>query len=140
MPVMTRDELLDQLEALSHVERVRAMIALGRRGDAEARELIAALEHGDFYEHFLALYSCFGSRDRPYVLRALADPSRLIRGLAARLAVGGLDDQHATPASAHLSPVMRKPLLSHLRRARRQTVVAPPPYHLPTAAHPHFLP
>lgn len=34
---MTKDELLDQLESLSHVERVRAMIALGRRGDAEAR-------------------------------------------------------------------------------------------------------
>ncbi|HKB47627.1 MAG TPA: hypothetical protein VKC57_08015, partial [Ktedonobacterales bacterium] len=95
---MTRDELLDQLEALSHVERVRAMIALGRRGDAEARELIAALEHGDFDERFLALYSCFGSRDRPHVLRALADPSRLIRGLAAHLAVGVLDDQQATQA------------------------------------------
>ncbi len=62
---MTRDELLDQLEALSHVERVRAMIALGRRGDAEARELIAALERGDFYERFLALYSCFGRAMHP---------------------------------------------------------------------------
>jgi len=137
---MTRDGLLDQLEALSHVERVRAMIALGRRGDAEARELIAALEHGDFYEHFLALYSCFGSRDRPYVLRALADPSRLIRGLAARLAVGVLDDQQATQAFAHLSPGMRKPLLSHLRRARRQTVVDTCLEQLATAGDSQLLP
>src|SRR5690348_3847645 len=91
---MTENELLDQLETLSHIERVRAMIALGRRGDAESRQLNAALERGDFYQRFLALYSCFGSGDQAHVLRALADPSRLIRGLAIRLAVLGLDNQN----------------------------------------------
>jgi hypothetical protein len=140
MPVMTKDEVLDQLEALSHVERVRAMIALGRRGDAEARELIAALERGDFYERFLALYSCFGSSDQPHVLRALADPSRLLRGLAARLAVLVLDDQQAIQAFAHLSPSMRKPLLSNLRGARRQAVVDACLEKLATASDAQLLP
>src|SRR5258706_285454 len=140
MPVMTRDGLLDQLEALSHVERVRAMIALGRRGDAEARELIAALERGHFYERFLALFSCFGSHDQPHVLRALADPSRLIRGLAAHLAVQVLDDQQAIQAFAHLSPGMRTPLLSMLRGARRQTVVDTCLEQLATAGDSQLLP
>jgi hypothetical protein len=120
---MTKDELLEQLEPLSHVERVRAMIALGRREDAEAHELIATLERGDFSERFLALYSCFGSRDQAHVLRALADPSRLMRGLAARLAVRVLDDQQAIQTFAVLGPGMRKPLLSRLRGVRRQAVV-----------------
>src|SRR5690348_5218068 len=109
---MTSDELLDQLETLSHVERVRAMIALGRRDDAEARELIAGLERGDFYGRFLALYSCFGRADQAHVLRALADPSRLIRGLGARLAVRVLDDEQVIQSFALLSLGMRNTLLS----------------------------
>src|SRR5262249_19975116 len=136
---MTRDELLDQVETLSHVERVRAMIALGRRGDAEARQLSATLERGDFYERFLALYSCFGSRHQAHVQRGLADPSRLIRGLAVRLAVRVLDDQQAIHAFAHLSPGMRKPLLSKLRGVRRQTVVDACLEQLATAGDPQLV-
>ncbi len=137
---MTKDELLDQLDALSHVERVRAMLALGWRGDAEARELVVNLERGDFYERFLALYTCFGSIDRSHVLRSLADPSRLIRGLAARIAARILDDQQAIEAFARLSPAMRKPLLIKLRGARRQTVVNVCLEQLAGAGDSHLLP
>lgn len=74
------------------------------------------------------------------MLRALADPSRLIRGLAARLAVLVLDDQQAIEAFAHLSPSMRKPILTRLRGARRQTVVDACLEQLATAGDPQLLP
>lgn len=137
---MTKDELLDHLEALSHVERVRAIIALGQRDDAEARELLAVLGRGDFYERFLALYSCFGSRDQQYVLSALADPSRLIRGLAARLAAQLLDDERVIQAFGRVSSSLRKPLLIKLRGARRQAIVDECLEQLATARDPHLLP
>src|SRR5919197_2120514 len=73
--------LLRELEPLRHVERVRRMVEIGRRAAA----LVAALESGGTYERWLALVSCFGSRDAAHALRALTDSSRLVRGLAITL-------------------------------------------------------
>ncbi|GEM_PF-2643373 len=82
---MTRAEVLQALEAVSYAERVRFMIALGRRQDEESRAVVAELERGGFYERLLALHSCVGSRDLAHVMHALADPSRRLRHLALRL-------------------------------------------------------
>src|SRR5205823_5884113 len=54
--------------------------------DATVVATISALEQGEFYQRWLALQACFGSDDGAHVARALRDPSRAIRGLAARLA------------------------------------------------------
>jgi hypothetical protein len=82
---MTVEELLEELEGLPHAGRVRAMIALGRRHDIESRALLAQLSAGRFYERYLALYACFGTRESAPVLAAIADRSRILRGLAAQL-------------------------------------------------------
>ncbi|SFJ80007.1 HEAT repeat domain-containing protein [Thermoflavimicrobium dichotomicum] len=91
------DKLLHKLEPLCHSERIRYMIQLGRnwrmKGDQDAQEIIAQLEQGDFYQRYLALYSCYGSLDAQHVMRAMGDSSRTIRSLATKLAVLICDDQ-----------------------------------------------
>src|SRR5690349_9370026 len=84
---MTIMQLLQDLELLPHGARVRTMIELGRRSqsDAETVALLNELVQGDWYQRFLALYACFGSRDATPVLTALTDSSHILRGLALRL-------------------------------------------------------
>ncbi len=87
-------QMLQELEPLTHNARIERVIELGRQaskgvegtGGTDAAAILAAWEQGEYYERWLALYSCFGSRDSAHVLRSCADPSRLIRGLACNLA------------------------------------------------------
>ncbi|HLW03281.1 MAG TPA: HEAT repeat domain-containing protein [Ktedonobacterales bacterium] len=120
---MTVEELLQDLEARHHAERVRAMIALGRRGDAETRALLAELEAGDFYQRYMALYSCFGSQNREHVLRALDDPSKIIRGLALRLLPLVCDDEQLQQALASAPAQVYLPLLWKLRQRKQQATI-----------------
>jgi hypothetical protein len=121
---MTIEELLAQLETQPDVERVRAMIALGQRGDdEEARTLIAALEARGFYERRLALFSCYGSRDRAHVLRALNDSSAILRDLAGRLIPLVCDDTQAQEALRIAPSQLRRPLLRRLLQRRRQAPI-----------------
>jgi hypothetical protein len=120
---MTREELLAQLETLTHAGRVQTMIELGRRSDAESQAIVSELEHGDFYERFMALYSCFGSRDSAHVLRALADPSRIIRGLALRLLPLVCDEAQLQNALKSAPAQMRLPLLWKLRQHQQQRAI-----------------
>ncbi len=120
---MTIEELLTQFETQPDVERVRAMIALGQRDDEEAHALIAALEARGFYERRLALFSCYGSRDRAHVLRALNDPSAILRDLAARLVPLVCDDTQAQEALRIAPSQLRRPLLRRLLQRRRQTPI-----------------
>ncbi len=120
---MTREELLAQFETITHAGRVRVMIDLGRRSDAESQALVGELEHGDFYERFMALYSCFGSRDSAHALRALADPSRIIRGLALRLLPLLCDDTQLQQA-LHAAPTqVYQPLLWKLHQRKQQATI-----------------
>lgn len=75
---------MKELEPLTHDARMRRMLEVGRQAaqDAVVAAALTALEQGGFYERWLALQSCFGSRDGAHALRALVDPSRSIRGLA----------------------------------------------------------
>ena len=120
---MTIEELLTQFETQPDVERVRGMIALGRRGDEEARTLVAALETRGFYERRLALFSCYGSHDRAHVLRALNDPSSILRDLAARLVPLVCDDTQAQEALQVAPSQLRRPLLRRLLQRRRQAPI-----------------
>ncbi|MBA2677606.1 MAG: hypothetical protein H0U76_04310, partial [Ktedonobacteraceae bacterium] len=91
---MTPTQMLQELEPLSHKARVGRVIELGLQAGAgtNAASIVAAWERGDYYERWLALYSCFGSRDGEHVLRAFADPSAAIRGLAWKLSAFLCDD------------------------------------------------
>jgi hypothetical protein len=120
---MTIEELLAQFETQPDVERVRAMIALGRRNDEEARSLVVALEARGFYERRLALFSCYGSRDRARVLHALNDHSAILRDLAARLVPLVCDDTQAQEALPLAPSHLRRPLLRRLLHRRRQTPI-----------------
>jgi hypothetical protein len=120
---MTIEELLAQFETQPDVERVRAMIALGQRDDEEAHALLATLEARGFYERRLALFSCYGSRDRAHVLRALNDPSAILRDHAARLVPLVCDDTRAQEALRIAPSQLRRPLLRRLLQRRRQTPI-----------------
>ena len=84
---MTAKQLLQELETLPYAARIRRMVELGRTAvhDPQLATILTTLEQGDFYARFLALHACFGSRDGAHVLRALTEPSRIIRGLAIEL-------------------------------------------------------
>ena len=91
---MTPAQMLQELEPLSHKARIGRVIELGHQASAgtNAANIVAAWERGEYYERWLALYSCFGSRDGEHVLRAFADSSRAIRGLAWKLSAFLCDD------------------------------------------------
>jgi len=120
---MTIEELLAQFETQPDVERVRAMVALGQRNDEEARALVAALAARGFYERRLALFSCYGSRDRAHVLRALGDPSAILRDLAARLIPLVCDDMQALETLRLAPTPLRRPLLRRLLQRGRQVPI-----------------
>lgn len=85
---MTRlKPLLRKLARMSHSERQRRMVELGRtaRDDDESRGTIEALTQGGATQRALALTSCHGSRDGALAARMLHDPSRSVRGLARRV-------------------------------------------------------
>ena len=120
---MTVEELLQQLEPLTHAARVQTMIELGRRSDEESKALIIALEQGDFFERFMALYSCFGSRDSAQVRRALADASQIIRGLAIRLLPLVCDESELQSVLESASAQVRRPILWKLHQHHHQRLV-----------------
>lgn len=84
---MTTQQILADVDGLTDAGRVKRMIALGRQAQTEPETAAAlqALSAGGFYERRLALLSCSGSRDGSLPLKSLADPSRLLRGLALSL-------------------------------------------------------
>jgi HEAT repeat protein len=115
------DTFLREIETLSHAARVRVMIALGKQAQENpaAATTIAVLEQQGFYERYLALYSCYGSRDGAHALRALADPSHLIRGLAIRL-IAILGDAAQIQTALMNFPAQRIALLWRLRQQRKE--------------------
>lgn len=112
------ETILEAIEPLDHVGRVRAMLALGRRAAAEpeVRAAIAELSAGDFMGRYLALHTCFMSRDPALVMRGLADPSRIVRGLALRLAPLVFSADELVAAFAGIAPQVRIAFLVHMRK------------------------
>lgn len=103
---MTAARIVREGEPLAHGARVRRMVALGR--EVAARPEVAAglteLERGDAYARCLALYACFGSRDSGPVMRALADPSRMVRSLAFTNVMSPLPSARSTRSMLLISP------------------------------------
>nr|MBA2288076.1 hypothetical protein [Ktedonobacteraceae bacterium] len=114
---MTAEQLLQELETFPHATRIRRMVELGRAAthDPEIAATLVTLEKGDFYARYLALHSCFGSYDGAHVLRALADPSRIIRGLAIRLAPLACSEEQLRQALALVPRDGRRSLLWKLQ-------------------------
>ncbi|HEY7356009.1 MAG TPA: hypothetical protein VH590_06065, partial [Ktedonobacterales bacterium] len=121
---MTTAELLQQLEPLTHSERVQRMIALGRQQNDESRAIFAEMERGGFSERFLALYACFGSRDSAHAARALSDPSRTIRGLAIRLVAQLCDESQLAEVLTTVPAQAMRRLLWKLTRQHQASVDA----------------
>lgn len=118
---MTADWLPAELEPLTHAARMRRMVEVGRLAarDAGVADAVADLEQRGFYERSLALQSCFGSGDGAHALRALADPSRSIRGLALLLLALVGDDAQVQTALERATFSQRRVLLRRLYRRRR---------------------
>ncbi len=121
---MNPAQMLQELEPMSHNARVGRVIELGHQASAgtNAASIIAAWERGDYYERWLALYSCFGSRDGEHVLRAFADPSSTIRGLAWKLSAFLCDDVQLQRALA-LMPARQQAIV--LRKLYKRQRLAP---------------
>lgn len=122
---MIAEPLLHELETLTHTARIRQMVDCGRaaKHDPQVAAALTALEKGDFYARFLAIYSCFGSRDGAHILRALADPSRIIRGVAIKLVPLACDAEQQRQALEIIPRADRLPLLWKLRHLGNQPVI-----------------
>ncbi|MBV9258741.1 MAG: hypothetical protein JO215_12055 [Ktedonobacteraceae bacterium] len=118
---MTPSQMLQTLEPLKHNTRVGRVIELGYQVGKEtnAASIIADWEQGNYYERWLALYSCFGSRNSEHVLRALSDPSRTIRALACKLCVFLCDDVQLQKALALIPARQQTTILRALYKRRR---------------------
>ncbi len=115
-------DILARVEELPHDERVRTLVALGRKAadNPWIRDALAEGERGSCYERALALRACFGSREPGPIRRGLADPSAVVRALAIPLAVRFLDDE-ALAEALHAAPSLdRKTLMTALIRRERQ--------------------
>jgi hypothetical protein len=122
---MTPDRLLREVEGLRHDDRIRRLIHLGRqsREDPRLAATLEQMERGGFYERFLSLVACSGRRDAARVLRGLTDPSRTLRGRAARMIVLLGDDGEVLRGLTLVPAELRKVLLVYLCRARRHSVI-----------------
>jgi hypothetical protein len=123
---MTTATLLADLETAPYDHRVQRMVALGRlsRTDAAAAAVLQPLANATgFYERQLALLACYGSHDGAHVLAALADPSRLLRGLALSLVAKVCADEQAQLAFGRLTRKTQPKLLRNLRQRGRPAVV-----------------
>ena len=123
---MTLPTLLAELETATYDNRVRRIVALGQRARTEAAvaallQTLAAAE--GFYERQLALLACYGSADGARVLAGLADPSRLLRGLALNLVAKTCTDAQVRAAFATLPRRAQPKLLRHLRQRGRVAVI-----------------
>ncbi len=124
---MDTEQILAEVEGLTDADRVRRMIALGRQAvaDPETADALGLLALGGFYERRLALLACSGSHDGNLPLRALADPSRLLRGLALSLIPILCADAQVLVALEAAPPALQTALLGRLvRRGRRGPVDA----------------
>ncbi|WP_437783310.1 hypothetical protein [Sorangium sp. So ce1097] len=120
--------LLDEIEPLTHHDRARRAVDLGRaaaRGDAGAAALLDGLSRSaQAYERLLALMSVYGSGDGARVVAAVSDPSRSVRRRASRMVARFCDDAQALAALGAL--VERRTLrrtVAQLARRKRQAAV-----------------
>ncbi|MBA2392845.1 MAG: hypothetical protein H0V70_08890 [Ktedonobacteraceae bacterium] len=122
---MTPSQMLKELASMNHKTRIGRVIELGHQAGAgtNVAVIIAAWEQGDFYERWLALYTCYGSRDSEHVLRALSDSSSIIRGLACKLSVLLCDDVQLQKALALVPAKQQTVIVRELYKRQRFTPI-----------------
>ncbi|MDI1431449.1 hypothetical protein [Polyangium sorediatum] len=99
---LTKATLLAEIEPLTHNERIRRVIEVGRKaaqGDTDARTTLDELHQSpEIYERVLGLWSVFGSRDAARVVAGLSDASRTVRRRASCMVGVFCDDTLVTRA------------------------------------------
>ena len=121
-------DVLALVEPLTHVERVRRLVALGRRaaeGDAEAQAELSALASAkDGWARSLALTSAWGSRDAALVLACLTNASRSVRTGAAHLLPLLADDAAVVEGLGRIREprLLVQMLIELVRRGRKDCV------------------
>lgn len=118
--------LTTDLEPLTHRERVRRVLALGRRaraGEEDARAALAALGSApDTYPRALAVHALFVTHDRDALFAALADDSQRVRQVALRAAAVVLtDDADAARALTLAVPAAARARLVRMLWQRGRT-------------------
>lgn len=118
---MTSSALPKKLQQADYNQRVREMVLLGLRAqqDKQAAQLIAALADGKTDERWLALKSCFGSRDQALIVRFCHDSSLTIQRHALNLLARFADDTAVNSVLADLGPKLQQTLLRLLAKYRR---------------------
>jgi hypothetical protein len=122
---MTVQELLQELETLTHAQRMRHMVELGRASvqDPTNAQLLLQMEQDDFYQRWLAIHACYGSRDAAHIQRASNDSSRLIRLATLKLAPLVCNDEQVLLILRQLGPDLLAPMLRNLRKRKRYAVI-----------------
>ncbi len=114
--------LLSELELLNHDARIRRMIDLGRRPEAEREPVLNRLATGTPYERRLVLASVFGSRDAQRAMQAALDSSGTVHGPATRLVARLCSDDQLLHLLQDLPAARHRLLLDRWRRAGRSSL------------------
>lgn len=79
--------MLQECEPLTHSERVKQMVELGKKSRKEpaAEALVSSLSRGSPYEQLLSLKTCHGSRDVGVAIQLLSSNSRYMKKQAINL-------------------------------------------------------
>lgn len=136
-------DLVDEVSTLSHDQRFRRMIELGRQSAqnhrlAQALHTLAGSEV--HYERMLALMATSGSRDAGVVASFLGDPSQSLALRAARLAARMVPDDVVSERMPDLAPLCRRTLAWRLWKAGRAHVNDAVHSRLSQADRLHLLP
>jgi hypothetical protein len=119
----------EAMEGMTHNQRMATMVELGRRGlladgSAErARDVIAGMRQAQFFERYLALNSCHGSRDTEHVLEAIRDRSETLRAIAARMIVIYGSDAEIFKAFGLINKSTLKSFVKQLNKRKRFAVI-----------------
>ncbi len=123
---MNQTNFLAEMETKTHALRARRMVEIGQAvqsGDGQQNFFLEALEKGSFYERWLCLHSCYGSRDGERVLRFTLDASKHLRRKALRLAALTCNDAQTFALLKRLSFDSARRLLRWLHGAKRQSPI-----------------
>jgi hypothetical protein len=122
---MNPNTLLQTLEPLTHQARMRQMVEIGRqsRNNKDLTSTLNRLAQGDFYQRYLALQACYGSRNIELINQSLSDRSRKLRSLAIRLIVLYGDDEQLIAALQVIPTKQRSHLLKKSLKHRRYKVI-----------------
>lgn len=123
---MQLGELLSQLGSTHHRGRIRIMLELGRRSSTEPElaQLLRRMAEKGPYLRSMALFAAQSAADAEAIARAAAgDASQTLQRMALRCAARICSDAQLCQLLEQLADKLRRKLLVHLQRERRQALV-----------------